>query len=261
MSVVNAQFGTCDCTSTITGGQTINFSAINWTGTGCPTSGSTSYTGNLCISMSNGSTVVMNDANFDLYGDFKIVNSGTGANVSIPASNTFHVAGDMGYTTNNNIAYTIDGTLSVDGTLYSKNNSSLAGTGTLNAGGVNFSNGATAGTGLTYHVGTCSPSPSTFCSTVLPIKLESFYSKVKGEAIELNWSTSSEINFNYFSLQKGTDGKDFSEIGRVNGHGTTNVGQNYKYEDSFPLIGKNYYRLTAVDVDNYQETFMVSVLE
>ena len=33
----------------------------------------------------------------------------------------------------------------------------------------------------------------------------------------------------------------------------------YQFEDNFPLIGKNYYRLTSFDFDNYQETFKVIV--
>ncbi len=32
-----------------------------------------------------------------------------------------------------------------------------------------------------------------------------------------------------------------------------------QFEDNFPLIGKNYYRLTSIDFDNYRETFKVIV--
>lgn len=261
ITAVFAQFGACDCNASIGNGATVNFSAISWTGTGCPTSGTTAYTGNLCLSMANGSTINYDKASFTLTGDFKIVNGGTNVNFNIPANKTLHVTGDMGFTSNNNITYTIDGTLTVDGTLYSKNNGTLAGSGTLNAGGVDFGNGSTASSTLTYNVGSCSGNPAGFCTTVLPITLESFSSISKENAIQLDWATSSEINFDYFSLQRSVNGKDFAEIDQVKGHGTSNEHHKYQYIDHSPIIGKNYYRLTSVDFDNYQETFGVIVQE
>ena len=249
-------FGACDCSASIGLNSTKNFSAIVWTGTGCPTSGTTSYTGNLCLSMANGSEVIM-DTNFTLTGDFKIVNSGTNAIIDIPSGKTFHVTGNMGYTSNNQIDYQIDGTLTVGGTLVGNNSNGALGSGTLNAGTLNFGNSAVASTTLTYHVGTCTSTTSGFCTTVLPITLRSFSSSLKENSIQLEWSTSSEINFNYFSLERSTDGKSFNEIAQVKGHGTTNDVHNYSYEDMDPYIGRSYYRLTSNDFDGYKETFNV----
>jgi hypothetical protein len=92
---------------------------------------------------------------------------------------------------------------------------------------------------------------------VLPVTLTDFYLSLGATSIDLKWSTATELNFDYFSLQKSADGKSFYEIAQVQGHGTTNVAHNYSYQDQSPLIGKNYYRLTSVDFDNYQETFRV----
>lgn len=253
VSLVKAQsFGTCDCSASISG--TKDFTAISWTGTGCPTSSTTSYTGNLCVSMANGSTLNLN-SDFTLTGNFKIVNSGTNANVYVPSTNSFHVTGNMGYTSNNNIDYTIDGTLTVDGTLVGKNQNGLMGSGTLNAGTVSMDQNATAATTLTYHVTNCVSTTAGFCTTVLPITLESFTSTVKENAVQLDWATSSEINFNYFSLQRSTNGKDYFEIDQVKGHGTTNDRHEYQFVDHSPFIGLSHYRLTSNDFDGYKETF------
>jgi len=93
--------------------------------------------------------------------------------------------------------------------------------------------------------------------TPLPVTLIGFIATNINDGILLNWSTATELNFDYFSLQKSSDGQSFYEIAQVQGHGTTNVAHSYSYEDKSPLIGKNYYRLTSVDFDNYQETFKV----
>jgi len=41
----------------------------------------------------------------------------------------------------------------------------------------------------------------------------------------------------------------------------TSEKHDYEFADDFPLIGKNYYRLTSVDFDSYQEAFNVIVQE
>src|SRR5437899_10918394 len=69
--------------------------------------------------------------------------------------------------------------------------------------------------------------------------------------------TSSELNFDVFSLERSYDGKSVSEIAQIKGHGTTNEQHNYAYEDTDPIIGRSYYRLTSNDFDGYQENSKV----
>jgi hypothetical protein len=103
-------------------------------------------------------------------------------------------------------------------------------------------------TGPTTCSGTC---------TVLPITLIYFEAKTDNSDIQLNWSTASELNFDYFSLQRSIDGTSFNEITQVKGNGTTDEAHNYSYEDKDPIIGRSYYRLTSNDFDGYQQTFKV----
>jgi hypothetical protein len=91
----------------------------------------------------------------------------------------------------------------------------------------------------------------------LPVSLVSFSGHQISEQIKLNWKTASELNFSFFSLEKSDDGKEFSEIARVDGHGTTQEEHTYESIDKAPLIGKNYYRLKSVDFDGYAEYFSV----
>ncbi len=85
--------------------------------------------------------------------------------------------------------------------------------------------------------------------SVLPISLTSFNAYKKNDAVELKWSTASEINNDYMAVERSADGREFTEIGRVNGVGTSNDINNYAFMDKKPFTGVNYYRLRQVDFD------------
>ena len=90
----------------------------------------------------------------------------------------------------------------------------------------------------------------TFNGTVaLPIELLSFSGKVEKLTTRLFFSTATEVDNDYFSIERSTNSRDFSEIGQVKGAGTSYVPQAYTYTDANPLPGKNYYRLRQVDFD------------
>ena len=84
---------------------------------------------------------------------------------------------------------------------------------------------------------------------ILPIELLSFNGVNNGNENLLFWTTSSEINNNYFTIEKSTDAINFVEIGRVKGAGNSNVNLDYKFIDESPFNGINYYRLRQTDFD------------
>ena len=83
----------------------------------------------------------------------------------------------------------------------------------------------------------------------LPIELLSFEGRKDGSAIELNWATASEINNDYFMVNRSTDAKNFASIGKITGSGTSNAMQTYSFIDSDPVKGTNYYQLEQTDYD------------
>ena len=86
--------------------------------------------------------------------------------------------------------------------------------------------------------------------STLPISLSSFtVSLVDNEYVNLEWITSAELNNEYFNVERSADGKDFETIGRVEGHGTSLVKNEYSFKDETPLEGTSYYRLKQVDFD------------
>ena len=65
----------------------------------------------------------------------------------------------------------------------------------------------------------------------------------------LDWSTSQEQNNNFFTVERSTDGTNYSVLGTVSGSGTTNVQKDYRLIDYVPAEGLNYYRLSQTDYD------------
>ena len=100
----------------------------------------------------------------------------------------------------------------------------------------------------------------TMCD-LIPIKLLDFSAKKSGESTLVSWSTLSEVNNDYFSVEWSTDGVNFEEIAKVDGAGTSRDKREYSFVHKSPKKGINYYRLTQYDFDGRSETFnIVSVV-
>jgi hypothetical protein len=91
----------------------------------------------------------------------------------------------------------------------------------------------------------------------LPVKLSYFHVKIKNESALLEWATTSEDNFYKFFIERSTDGLSFQTIGEVAGQvfNIDNVESKYSFVGLAPMVGTNYYRLKAVDVNNNDEHF------
>jgi Secretion system C-terminal sorting domain len=85
--------------------------------------------------------------------------------------------------------------------------------------------------------------------STLPIQLGNFTAVMENNVAKLHWYTMSESNNKEFVLSRSADGKVFTELGRVVGHGSTNQQQNYWFDDKLPYNGINYYRLQQLDFD------------
>jgi hypothetical protein len=101
----------------------------------------------------------------------------------------------------------------------------------------------------------------------LPVELDSFTALVHAGIVKLNWSTVTEVNNYGFEIERailnGLDGStDWSKIGFVEGHGTTNAPQNYSYTENILQTGIFLYRLKQIDRDGaFQYSNSVEVTE
>jgi hypothetical protein len=83
----------------------------------------------------------------------------------------------------------------------------------------------------------------------LPVSLLSFNGELINESVQLNWTTASEINNDYFELEHSSDGIHFTKFTSINGAGNSNQEKHYTTFHENPVVGKNYYRLIQVDFD------------
>lgn len=89
------------------------------------------------------------------------------------------------------------------------------------------------------------------CSTpALPVELVDFQVWATPiQQVELHWQTETELNNDYFAIERSSDGKGFKEILRLKGAGTYQGFLDYDALDNRPFSGNNYYRLRQVDFD------------
>lgn len=88
---------------------------------------------------------------------------------------------------------------------------------------------------------------------VVPVELISFEAIRKTNEVDLNWSTASEINNDYFAILHSTNGEDFEMIDKIDGHGNSAEVIKYSFTHSIPKKGINYYKLRQVDFDGSYE--------
>ncbi len=97
--------------------------------------------------------------------------------------------------------------------------------------------------------------------TALPVSLLYFNAEYKDGNVHLQWSTSSEINNDYFEIERSTDAKNFTPLVQINGHGNSSQLNNYSYTDVIQGLNEAqtiYYRLKQVD---YNGKFQISEIK
>ncbi len=81
----------------------------------------------------------------------------------------------------------------------------------------------------------------------LPIKLLNFTAVPDGEKVDVAWETVTEVNNDYFTVEKSKDGTNFTKVIDVRGAGNSTTLRNYAETDYQPYIGTSYYRLKQTD--------------
>ncbi|MCB9189661.1 MAG: T9SS type A sorting domain-containing protein [Flavobacteriales bacterium] len=81
----------------------------------------------------------------------------------------------------------------------------------------------------------------------LPVELLSFEAIENGDIVDLNWQTASEINNDYFTIERSDDGINFYGITKIAGAGNSTTLTEYSTQDINPLSGTSYYRLKQTD--------------
>jgi hypothetical protein len=99
----------------------------------------------------------------------------------------------------------------------------------------------------------------------LPVKFNDFTAKLAGAVVNLNWSTDTEVNNMYFTIERSADGKIFEKVKDVNAKGGVNEKTSYTMFDYDAKKGLNYYRLKQTDLNGaftyFPELRVIKVLD
>ena len=87
----------------------------------------------------------------------------------------------------------------------------------------------------------------------LPVELLNFTAQTKEDQVVLSWQTASETDNDFFEVQRSGNGSEWEVIGTVEGAGYSTSLLDYRFTDSEPLPGTNYYRLRQVDFNGMFE--------
>lgn len=94
-------------------------------------------------------------------------------------------------------------------------------------------------------------------TTPLPIELADFNVIYENPVVVASWQTASELDNDFFTLERAGDDLSFEELGTKPGAGTSKIPHNYSMIDSSPYEGRSYYRLKQTDFDgtiSYSDT-------
>lgn len=94
----------------------------------------------------------------------------------------------------------------------------------------------------------------------LPVKLILFTAEIDNTSVKLMWVTETEVNNDFFTVERSTNGIDFEALGNVPGSGNSNTLKEYDFNDDAPEFGTSYYRLKQTDFDGkYEYSELIAV--
>lgn len=85
--------------------------------------------------------------------------------------------------------------------------------------------------------------------TPMPVELVRFNAIQDGRKVKLEWTTASEKNNDYFTIERSLDGKSWEGLRKIYGAGNSSSDLHYVGWDDSPSFGLIYYRLKQTDFD------------
>ena len=91
---------------------------------------------------------------------------------------------------------------------------------------------------------------STTEQSALPVTLSHFHVSENEKSVALTWQTANEQSSKIFGIERSPDAKSWMSIGQVVASGESSSELSYRFTDTTPLSGVNYYRLKMIDQNN-----------
>jgi len=89
----------------------------------------------------------------------------------------------------------------------------------------------------------------------LPIELLQLEGNCSAGKAVITWTTASETNNHFFTIEKSADGISFEAIATITGAGNSSSRLNYSYTDNSGMSAGSYYRLKQTDFNGQSRSF------
>ena len=201
------------------------------------------------LEMRTGSTLTINGA--------LVINDLTydnGSAILIQSLATVTVNGSFTNKMNSNNV-TINGTKTVNGAFTNNNNGVINGTGNIYITNGPATNGTSANVMGNNASNPCASFPCVLGAVPLPIELTAFSALRKSYGVEIQWTTATEINNDYFTIERSSHLSAWEEVTTLRGAGNSSHELNYKHVDDNPLNTDCFYRLRQTDYDGKYHVF------
>lgn len=95
------------------------------------------------------------------------------------------------------------------------------------------------------------------CAIMLPVELIDFSILIKNQGVELNFTSASERDLDYYVIESSRDGSFWQEVQTLKAAENSIELRNYSYTDKNPFNGLSYYRLKSVNMDGSQNNLEI----
>jgi hypothetical protein len=86
-------------------------------------------------------------------------------------------------------------------------------------------------------------------TVVLPLSFTGIKAIEKLTGIEVSWQTANELNVKNYTIEKSSDGSNFTAVFTTTATGNNQLSTQYSWIDATAFAGKNFYRIKSTDVD------------
>ena len=110
-------------------------------------------------------------------------------------------------------------------------------------------------------VNACADEPGKGCLAAAPVEWLAFTGSLGTGSIDLDFSTATESDNDYFQIERSVAGGAFEAIGQIDGAGDSQTALSYSFSDYDYSSGLNYYRIRQVDFDGTEAFSDVIVVD
>ncbi|MCH2022804.1 MAG: T9SS type A sorting domain-containing protein [Saprospiraceae bacterium] len=87
------------------------------------------------------------------------------------------------------------------------------------------------------------------CIVFLPINNLDFDAKKHGQSVLLEWSSNTDMNNDYFTIERSTEAMDWVKVDTVHAKRNNSPNNSYSFIDQSPFRSGTYYRIKQTDID------------